>query len=323
MQFQEADGGCIRLDGHDIFNFSKKSFMDQTAVVFQDGGILNGTIYDNIRYGNGQASNADCEEAARLAECHFIPDLKDGFETIVGQHATVSLSGGQAQRICLARALCRKPSLMLLDEATSALDPETEASIVATLERLSSKMNMTIISVTHRLSTSLNADMILVLQAGRVAEQGRYDALVRKGGLFYEMVHKTENSDDDEEEQKKKPVGPRHQSVDTIGPIAEDSLVSKQDSALALQQFTKTLSSRVVHDVSEVARPGNNPSWYRYGNRLSNRMRKTSNGEEVYARRSQNNSVDPQWFPPTSEMHARGHAASGASEDERSKYFVL
>lgn len=324
MQFQEADGGCIRLDGHDIFNFSKKSFMDQTAVVFQDGGILNGTIYDNIRYGNTNASNADCEEAARLAECHFIKDLKDGFETIVGQHATCSLSGGQAQRICLARALCRKPSLLLLDEATSALDPETEASIVATLERLSGKMNMTIISVTHRLSTALNSDLILVLNKGRVAEQGRYDDLVRKGGLFYEMVHKTGNNEDEEEEQKTKPAHPRHQSVDTIAPIAEDTLSNSQDSALALQQFTKTLSSRVVHDVSEGPRAGGNTSWYRYGNRLSNRTRKTSQGEEVYsARRSQNGSVDPQWYPPSSDMQSRGHATSAANEDERSKYFVL
>uniref|UniRef100_K3WWK3 ABC transporter domain-containing protein n=1 Tax=Globisporangium ultimum (strain ATCC 200006 / CBS 805.95 / DAOM BR144) TaxID=431595 RepID=K3WWK3_GLOUD len=321
MQFQEADGGCIRLDGHDIFNFSKKSFMDQTAVVFQDGGILNGTIYDNLRYGNTEASNADCEEAARLAECHFIKDLKDGFETIVGQHATCNLSGGQAQRICLARALCRKPSLLLLDEATSALDPETEASIVATLERLSGKMNMTIISVTHRLSTALNSDLILVLNKGRVAEQGRYDDLVRKGGLFYEMVHKTGKED---EEEQKKPAGPRHQSVDTIGPINEDSLVQTQDSALALQQFTKTLSSRVVHEVSEGPRAGGQTSWYRYGNRLSNRARKTSQGDEVYTgRRSQNNSVDPQWYPTSSEMQARGHTASGATEDERSKYFVL
>lgn len=321
MQFQEADGGCIRLDGHDIFNFSKKSFMDQTAVVFQDGGILNGTIYDNIRYGNTNATNADCEEAARLAECHFIPDLKDGFETIVGQHATCNLSGGQSQRICLARALCRKPSILLLDEATSALDPETEASIIATLERLSSKMHMTIISVTHRLSTALNADVILVLNAGRVAEQGRYDELVRRGGLFYEMVHKTSDDDDDADAEAKKPAHARHKSVDTITPIAEDSLVA-QDSALALQQFTKNLSSRVVHEPVD-PRSGQQ-SWYRYGNRLSSRVRKTSQGEEVYpARRSQNNSIDPQWYAPSTEAQPRSHATSAASEDERSKYFVL
>lgn len=323
MQFQDADGGCIRLDGHDIFNFSKKSFMDQTAVVFQDGGILNGSIYDNIRYGNIGATNADCEEAARLAECHFIKDLKDGFETIVGQHATCNLSGGQAQRICLARALCRRPSLLLLDEATSALDPETEASIVATLERLSSKMNMTIISVTHRLSTALNADLILVLNQGRVAEQGRYDNLVRQGGLFYEMVHKTESSKEEEAQPPKDPIkrtfiGARPGNTDAISSVPEDQ-AKMQDSALALQQFTKTLSSRVGHDLPDAGGRANPTSWYRYGSRLSHRSRKTSQGEDAYSnRRSGNNSDAPSWFGDQ-----RGAATSAASEEERSKYFVL
>ncbi|RLN51889.1 hypothetical protein BBJ29_005760 [Phytophthora kernoviae] len=301
MQFQDADGGCIRLDNHDIFNFSKKSFMDQTAVVFQDGGILNGSIYDNIRYGCISASNADCEEAARLAECHFIRDLKDGFDTVVGQHATCNLSGGQAQRICLARALCRRPSILLLDEATSALDPETEASIVATLERLSSKMNMTIISVTHRLSTALNADQILVLNEGRVAEEGRYDALVQKGKIFYEMVHKTDKTEEEEDiAPKEKPdmvsgkrirrgTGPR-KNTDTIGATGEEPK-QMHDSALALQQFTKTLSSRVVHDVGDGTRPAGN------------------------------NSVEgSQWYGGQQD---RGAATSAASEEERNKYFVL
>lgn len=338
MQFQEADGGCIRLDGHDIFNFSKKSFMDQMAVVFQDGGILNGTIYDNLRYGNVNATNADCEEAARLAECHFIKDLKDGFETIVGQHATCNLSGGQAQRLCLARALCRKPSLLLLDEATSALDPETEASIIATLERLSGKMDMTIISVTHRLSTCLNADIILVLNAGRVAEAGRYDELVQKGGLFYEMVHMTGS----EEEEEKKPViaGGKPLSLtalstrghtDTITSIGEEAVV---DSALALQQFTKTLSTRVGNNDSALDSSRGGPpgaSWYRYGNRLSHRSRKTSQGgDEVPSggRRSASGSTAGEgghWFPPNGEppRSTAASAASATSEEERNKYFVL
>ncbi|CAH0492770.1 unnamed protein product [Peronospora farinosa] len=327
MQFQEADGGCIRLDGHDIFNFSKKSFMDQTAVVFQDGGILNGTIYDNIRYGNINGSNADCEEAARLAECHFIKELKDGFQTVVGQHATCNLSGGQAQRICLARALCRRPSLLLLDEATSALDPETEASIVSTLERLSGKMNMTIISVTHRLSTSVNADQILVLNAGRVAEEGRYDALVQKGGLFFEMVHKVDKSEEDEvsdpieqtdmvsmAKSRRRGIVPRR-NAGTIGATGEEPK-QMQDSVLALQQFTKTLSSRVAHDVGDSNRPAGTTSWYRYGNH----SRKTS--EEGFAnRRSGNNSMEcSQWYPSHDN---RGAASSAASEEERNKYFVL
>ncbi|CAI5711115.1 unnamed protein product [Hyaloperonospora brassicae] len=331
MQFQEADGGCIRLDGHDIFNFSKKSFMDQTAVVFQDGGILNGTIYDNIRYGNTNASNADCEEAARLAECHFIRELKDGFETVVGQHATCNLSGGQAQRICLARSLCRRPSLLLLDEATSALDPETEASIVSTLERLSGKMNMTIISVTHRLSTSLNADQILVLSAGRVAEEGRYDALVQMGGLFYEMVHKVDKPEEDEASVPMDKVdmvsmvkgrgrgAVARRNTDTISATGEEPK-QLHDSALALQQFTKNLSSRVVHDVSEGNRPAGTTSWYRYGNRNSHRSRKTSE-DGISARRSGNNSVEGgQWYPSHDN---RGAATSAASEEERNKYFVL
>lgn len=316
MQFQDADGGCIRLDGHDIFNFSKKSFMDQTAVVFQDGGILNGSIYDNIRYGNVNASNADCEEAARLAECHFIKELKDGFETIVGQHATCNLSGGQAQRICLARALCRRPSILLLDEATSALDPETEASIVATLERLSSKMNMTIISVTHRLSTAENADLILVLNKGRVAEVGKYDTLVQQGGLFYEMVHKTADKEDEEKPATEPATKRTFIGTDAISSVPEEQ-AKMQDSALALQQFTKNLSTRVGQDAMDpIGR--SNTTWYRYGSRLSHRSRKTSQGEDAYGRRSGNNSDAPSWFGDQ-----RGAATSAASEEERSKYFVL
>ncbi|KAL4108785.1 hypothetical protein PRIC1_000494 [Phytophthora ramorum] len=249
MQFQDADGGCIRLDGHDIFNFSKKSFMDQTAVVFQDGGILN----------------------------------------------------------------------------------ETEASIVATLERLSSKMNMTIISVTHRLSTALNADQILVLNTGRVAEEGRYDALVQKGGLFYEMVHKVDKPEEEEDvapvektdmvsmaKSRRRGTGPRR-NTDTIGATGEEPK-QMHDSALALQQFTKTLSSRVVHDVGDGTRPAGTTSWYRYGNRQSHRSRKTSE-DGFTSRRSGNNSVEGgQWYPS---HHERGAATSAASEEERNKYFVL
>lgn len=147
MQANELEGGTISLDGNDVHEFRKASFKAQTSVVFQDIMILNGTILENIRYGNLDATDVECMEAARLAECHFIGAMRDGFQTVIGQHAHTNLSGGQAQRICLARAICRKPSLLLLDEATSALDPETERSIVKTLERLSHKMDTTIISV--------------------------------------------------------------------------------------------------------------------------------------------------------------------------------
>lgn len=255
MQFQDVSGGCIRLDGLDVYNFSKESFMRQTAVVFQDGGILNGTIYDNIRYGNVNASDEECEQAARLAECMFIQELVNGFHTIIGQHATCNLSGGQAQRICLARALCRKPRILLLDEATSALDPETEASIIGTLEKLTKQIQTTIISVTHRLSTTVNANQILVLDRGKVAEIGRYETLIDRGGLFYEMVHTTEESSILPNQMRKK------YSFRMQAPV---------NSVVALQQFTQNLENRAAESNR---RSQSVTSWQGHSARVVNEFR--------------------------------------------------
>ncbi|KAF0691757.1 Aste57867_17077 [Aphanomyces stellatus] len=196
MQFQDIASGSVAIDGLDMKLYSKASYMDQIAVVFQDGGILNGTILDNIRYGQTTSSDQDCFEAAKAAECDdFIRQLKDGYQTIIGQHGSVNLSGGQTQRLCLARALVRKPSLLLLDEATSALDQETEAHIVATLERLARKTKVTVVSVTHRLSTTRNADAILVMDHGKIIESGKYKELMQKSGSFFsEMMHRMENT---------------------------------------------------------------------------------------------------------------------------------
>ncbi|OQR91386.1 ATP-binding Cassette (ABC) Superfamily [Achlya hypogyna] len=190
MQTVDLKAGAISIDGSDLALFSKASIMAEMAVVFQDGGILNGTILDNIRYGKLKATDAECIEAAKWAEADkFINSLPEKYNTVMGQHATCNMSGGQVQRVCLARALVRQPSLLLLDEATSALDPETEASIVRTLERLAKTMKMTILSVTHRLSTARHADLILVLNHGVVAEQGTYDDLVETpDSIFADMV---------------------------------------------------------------------------------------------------------------------------------------
>lgn len=237
LQFYEINSGTIRLDTLNIYNYNRRSFMDQIAVVFQDGGILNGTIYENIRYGNVGATDAECREAAAQAECQFIDDLSDGYDTVIGQHSRCNLSGGQVQRICLARALCRKPTILLLDEATSALDPETEASIVRLLQKLRHTMNMTIISVTHRLSTSVNADNILVLDHGKVAESGTYSELLRRpNGLFSEMVHDCENQQIEETSLKSS------RSFNVPGPRRD------RDSRVALENFSKTLSARITSE---------------------------------------------------------------------------
>ena len=164
---------------------SEKSYHEQVGVVFQKTMILNGTIRENIAFGTN-ASEAEVEEAAKRAEIHrAITNLEEGYDTIVGQSATVNLSGGQLQRVCLARALCRKPKILLLDEATSALDPKTEAAIIRTLEHLRARESIAIISVTHHPSTTLNCDKIFVLERGSLVECGTYNELTSKPDGFF------------------------------------------------------------------------------------------------------------------------------------------
>lgn len=198
MGFQRQVAGNLVVDSRPIRNtMSIEWLQDQIGVVFQEIMILNGTIMENIRFGSLNASDEACETAANHADCDFIRKLKDGFNTVIGDNSEHNLSGGQMQRICLARALVRMPKILLLDEATSALDSETEAKIIRTLERLASPpIAMTIVSVTHRLSTTLNADKILVLQYGRVVEKGRYQDLILRGGLFAKLVASQEGGGD-------------------------------------------------------------------------------------------------------------------------------
>ncbi|GAB6082275.1 lipid A export permease/ATP-binding protein MsbA [Desulfuromonas carbonis] len=190
-RFYDPTGGRILVDGCDLREMSQKNLHDNIALVDQETFLFNETIRDNIRYGRFAASEAEVEEAARLAYADdFIRQLPDGYETSIGDRG-LRLSGGQRQRLCIARAILRDAPILILDEATSALDTESEAMVQQALANL--MRNRTTFVIAHRLSTIMNADRIVVLEAGRVVECGRHQELLEVSGLYrrlYEMQFK-------------------------------------------------------------------------------------------------------------------------------------
>jgi ATP-binding cassette subfamily B protein len=181
----EPSGGRITVDGVDIREVSVNSLRRQIAVVFQDPSLLYRSIADNIRLGNPDASQDQLEATARAAEAHdFIVVKPEGYGTLVAERGR-SLSGGERQRVAIARAMLKNAPILILDEATSALDNATEARIQRALHRLAK--GRTTFVIAHRLTTVRSADQILVLKDGRLVEQGRYEDLVRRGGLFAEL----------------------------------------------------------------------------------------------------------------------------------------
>ncbi|HVV96478.1 MAG TPA: glucan ABC transporter ATP-binding protein/ permease [Rhodanobacteraceae bacterium] len=177
--------GRITIDGIDIRDVSLESLRRHIAVVFQDPGLFYRSIADNLRIGDPDATHEEIEEAARAAEAHaFIVVKPDGYSTLVAERGR-SLSGGERQRLAIARAMLKDAPILILDEATSALDNATEARIQRALNKLTK--DRTTFVIAHRLSTVRNADTILVLKDGELVEEGRYDELVRLGGLFAEL----------------------------------------------------------------------------------------------------------------------------------------
>ena len=184
--FYRVDAGRILIDGHDIARATEASLRGAIAIVPQDTTLLNRTLLENIRYGRPGATDEEVWDAAAAARCRpFIENLPRGLDTMVGDRG-VKLSGGQRQRIAIARAFLKDAPLLILDEATSALDIEAEEAIRETLESLMA--GRTVITIAHRLSTLRNFDRILVLQGGRLVEDGAPDALMRGQGVYHDLV---------------------------------------------------------------------------------------------------------------------------------------
>ena len=185
FRFYDAQKGSIKIDGQDIRDVTQESLHRSIGVVPQDTVLFNDTIYYNIAYGLDNASRAEVEKAAKDAQIHdFILSLPDGYETTVGERG-LKLSGGEKQRVGIARTLLKNPPILLLDEATSALDTETEREIREALTNASE--GRSVLTIAHRLSTIADADRIIVLENGSIVEIGTHEALLRKRGRYYSL----------------------------------------------------------------------------------------------------------------------------------------
>ena len=186
QRFREPDAGKIYIDGVNISDATMASVRRAIGVVFQDAGLFNRTIAENIRVGKPDATDEEVERAARLAEAHdFIMRKPGGFNFLIGERG-MSLSGGERQRLAIARAILKDAPILILDEATSALDAETEGKIKRALDAL--RKDHTTFIIAHRLSTVADADQILVLDDGKIIERGKFRELVAQGGLFSRLV---------------------------------------------------------------------------------------------------------------------------------------
>jgi len=189
-RFYDVTDGQILIDGIDIRDYDVKWLRRQVGMVLQDPYLFHGTIAENIRYGNPDATDEQIIAAARAANAHdFIVGFPDGYDTMVGERGQ-SLSGGERQRISIARAILHNPRVLILDEATSSVDTETEKQIQQALDRLVE--GRTTIAIAHRLSTLQAADRLVVLEKGRVVEQGTHAELVDKVDGVYAKLHRTQ-----------------------------------------------------------------------------------------------------------------------------------
>jgi len=197
FRFYDVTDGAVEIDGQDVRDVTQESVRHAIGMVPQDTVLFNDTIAYNIRYGRPDASGEEVREAARMAQIHeFIEKLPQGYQSEVGERG-LKLSGGEKQRVAIARTILKSPPILILDEATSALDTHTEREIQSALDEVS--QNRTTLVIAHRLSTVVKADQIIVLEAGEIAERGTHLELLDKGGLYASMWARQREADEAEE----------------------------------------------------------------------------------------------------------------------------
>jgi ATP-binding cassette subfamily B protein len=187
-RFYDVTGGAVRLDGNDVRDVTLSSLRSQIGIVLQETRLFSGTVRENVAFGKPDATDEEIVAAAEAAQAgEFIRGLSDGYDTVIGERG-IGLSGGQRQRIAIARALLIDPRLLILDDSTSAVDAETEAAIQKTLDRLMREKHRTVFVIAQRVSTVRDADLILVLDEGRIAASGTHEELLRESELYNEIL---------------------------------------------------------------------------------------------------------------------------------------